>query len=277
MKICFTTLGCPDWTIEQVCKKAEQWNADGVELRAKLPDLHVSTETPKARVKEIRRMFEDSGVAIVGITGYTHFADSSVSVRRENEDQLVRNLELCAELGADYVRSFIGYPDIEESDDVYRYIGESLRRACLRASDISAMALIETHDFASSGQSTRRMLDYAGSDVKNLGAIWDISHPPKKGEAPEKTWELIGHAVRSVHIKDEYAERLPNGEIHQCFPGLGVLPLRRVLEILHNAQYNGYYVVEWERAFNMNLAPLEDAFFAFRDYLLEARKSFSEG
>ncbi len=274
MKICFTTLGCPDWTIEQVCQKAEQWKAYGVELRAKTPDLHVSTDTPEPRVRQIRRMFEDSGVIIAGITGYTRFIDSSAAVRRENEEQLIRNLELAAELGAGYVRTFIGHPDIGDHDEVYRYIGDSLRDACERASGIPAKALIETHDFASTGRSTRRILDCAGP-LKNLGVIWDISHPPKGGESPDDTWTAIGSAVHSVHIKDEYKERLPNGEIHQCFPGEGVLPLKRCLEVLRRGSYDSYYVIEWERAFNMNLAPLEDAFRAFRDYLLAFEASAS--
>ena len=263
MKICFTTLGCPDWTIEEVCTKAVSLNAYGVELRAKSPDLHINTETPKERVNQIKRMFNDAGVRIIGITGYTQFANPDQKVRASNEEQLIKNLELCQDLEADYVRTFIGLPPQPyNADDVYAYIGDSLRNVSEKASGINASALIETHDFASSGKSTRRILNAAGN-CHNLGAIWDISHPPKAGESPDETWQQIGEYVRSVHIKDEYAERLPNGEIHQCFPGLGVLPLKKCLDILTHANFDGYYVIEWERAFNMNLAPLEDAFLVF--------------
>lgn len=268
MKICFTTLGCPDWSIEKVCEKAVSLRAYGVELRAKAPELHINTETPINRVKQIKRMFDEAGIHIVGITGYTQFADPNKDVRIANEEQLLKNLELCQVLGADYVRTFIGFPpDPYNPVDVYSYIGESLRKTCEKAAGINASVLVETHDFASSGRSTRQILDSAGNP-KNLGAIWDISHPPKAGESPEETWLQIGKYVQTVHIKDEYAERLPNGEIHQCFPGLGVLPLNQCLYTLSKSNFDGYYVVEWERAFNMNLAPLEDAFIAFRDYIL---------
>lgn len=259
MKICFTSLGCPDWTVEEVARRAAQMGAYGVELRAKAPDLHVSADTPASRVREIRRLFADAGVRIVGITGYTTFAGADPATRHANEAQLVRNLALCAELGADYVRTFIGESEDAEGE-VCRRAGESLRRAVETAAGIPAAALIETHDFAATGRVARRILDCAACPPERLGAIWDISHPPKGGEAPEETFRHLGPFVQAVHVKDECEQRLENGEIQQCFPGLGIMPLRRCLEVLRAGGYGGYYVVEWERAFNMNLAPLPEAF-----------------
>lgn len=276
MKICFTSLGCPDWTVEEVAQKAATMHAYGVELRAKTPQLHINTETSIARVREIRRMFEDQGVKIIAITGYTQFSSPSAHDRRENEEQLERNVELCATLGADYVRTFIGMPPLGiPMEEICRYAGESLRRVSENCREIPSQILIETHDFASTGKVMRRILDCVGDGCDNIGAIWDISHPPKHQELPQQTWNEIGDRIRSVHIKDEYETRLPNGEIHQCFPGLGILPLKKCLQTLKSAKYNGYYVVEWERAFNMNLEPLEDAFYAFRNYLMDYYDSTS--
>jgi len=33
MKLSFTTLGCPDWSLEQIAKNARAFGFDGVELR----------------------------------------------------------------------------------------------------------------------------------------------------------------------------------------------------------------------------------------------------
>ncbi len=268
VKIAFTSLGCPDWTVEQVASRAAEMGALGVELRAKALETHICTDTPRERVCQVKQLFSQSGVQIIGITGYTQFAMESRDERKRNEEQLVANMRLCRELGGSYVRTFIGHPsEAYGKDEVIQWIGESLANVSEMAKDIPVSALIETHDYASAGKDARSMLDAMPINHGNIGAIWDISHPPKMGEAPEVTWEAIGPYVKSVHIKDEYEERLPNGEIHQCYPGQGILPLRRVLEILRDNDYDGWYVVEWERAFNMNLAPLPEAFAAYKSYL----------
>lgn len=270
MKIAFTSLGCPDWTVEEVAIRAKQMGADGIELRAKALETHICTDTAPERVKEVRALFEEQGIPIIGITGYTQFFMKDEEERRANERQLVENMKLCQALGGKYVRTFIGYPDKDDDlDRVFAGISESLSRVSEMAKDIPVKALVETHDFASAGRSTQRMLEGMSINHGNVGAIWDISHPPKAGESPEETWEAIGKYVCSVHIKDEYQDRLPNGEIEQCYPEEGILPLRRVLEILDEQGYDGWYVVEWERAFNMNLAPLEEAFAVYRKYLLD--------
>lgn len=270
MKLGFTTLGCPDWTVEEVVDNACKLNCNVIELRAKAPEMHISTDTTTERIKEVKQLFDSKGITICGITGYTKFNFADQKTRKENSKQLIKNVHLAHALGASYVRTFIGYPDDNTTEsEAIRRIAEAIAEAAITVSNIPVNILIETHDYASSGRITSEIIKHAGTENHNIGAIWDISHPPKMGESPAETWGYIGEFVKSVHLKDEYEKRLPNGEIHQCFPGKGILPLKEVLKLLKEKKYDGWYVIEWERAFNMQLEPLPDAFIAFRKYILQ--------
>ena len=62
MKLSFATLGCPNWTLEQIAANAQTMGYDGVELRG-VAGEHIGADEPPAERVRIRRLFEAHGVA----------------------------------------------------------------------------------------------------------------------------------------------------------------------------------------------------------------------
>jgi sugar phosphate isomerase/epimerase len=65
MKLAFTTLGCPEWTLRQIVENAAELRYDGVDFRGLLEDMDVS-QRPEftTGLSETKQMFADHGVAI---------------------------------------------------------------------------------------------------------------------------------------------------------------------------------------------------------------------
>src|SRR5437870_11930108 len=45
MKLCFSTLGCPTWTLRQILDAAKLYNLDGIDFRGLGPEIDI-TKTP---------------------------------------------------------------------------------------------------------------------------------------------------------------------------------------------------------------------------------------
>ena len=52
MKLSFTTLGCPAWTVEQIATNAAQMGYDGVDFRGVLDQIEATPTTMQVRGKD---------------------------------------------------------------------------------------------------------------------------------------------------------------------------------------------------------------------------------
>ena len=99
------------------------------------------------------------------------------------------------------------------------------------------------------------------------GALWDLHHPFRQGEAPEQTWAAMGPYVRQTHVKDS----VPGGTY--CLLGDGDIPINPMLALLVQGGYDGWINLEWEKRWVPGLADPEVAFPQYaqtlRQYLAE--------
>lgn len=246
MKLCFSTLGCPDWTLEQVAQMAPAIGFDGVELRIG-ENKHVNTSFDSSKRKMIRKLFTDYGLDIVCLSGYTHFSGSNASALEESGEILLSNAALAADLNAPYVRSFLGDGGLftDRGEEVLRVYSE-------RAAELGVTVLLEIHDALKTGRQAAAILSAINS--KGLGILWDIHHSVMGGEAPEETWNQLGGNIRHVHMKDASANMTP------CHIGEGVLPVAGVTRMLEEKGYTGYLSYEWEKMWMPELDGPEKAF-----------------
>ena len=79
--------------------------------------------------------------------------------------------------------------------------------------------------------------------------IWDLIHPLEYGEPPEKTLKQLGSSIAHVHVKDGKRSEDPD-RIDWIYTklGEGELPLKRMIGLLEESGYRGYYSLEWENA-----------------------------
>jgi sugar phosphate isomerase/epimerase len=260
-KIAFATLGCPNWDLPTIAARAAEYGYDGVELRG-VAGQHVSPELTLPERAEVRRLFGDHGVEIAAIMAYTRFAGAVVrEEQRRQEETLVRFVELAADLGAPVVRTFGGnLPEGGDWASAVSRVAESLNNCAVAAEDHGVAIALETHDAFSLGAGVADVLAVVPSP--SVGALWDLLHPFRHGEAPEETAALLRGRMKHVHAKDGRPRSASSGpEDWALVPlGQGTVPMRRMFELLLDDGYTGYISLEWEKQWHPELAEPEEAF-----------------
>src|SRR5215469_11259210 len=108
MKISFSTLGCPDWSLPQAIDLAMRDGYDGLELRFlegedsfwKLPAFQGTG------LKHTRRLISESGLAITCLDTACRFDSPDSLERKKWLAEGERMAELAARLGAPAIRVF---------------------------------------------------------------------------------------------------------------------------------------------------------------------------
>jgi len=259
MKLAFSTLGCPDWDISHVAKKAAEYGFDGVELRIK-GDRHVDPEMSAAERRNVREMFAERGIKISALAGYTVFDGDDVAALEINGEALLKNAGLASDLQSPYIRSFPGDRGITSRG------AEVLHRYCEKVKALGVTVLMETHDSMKTGRQAAKLLEDVNSD--GLAILWDIHHSIGYGEKPDETWEAAGAHIRHLHVKDADAAN------NACLMGEGVLPVLEIVKLLKMKNFDGFLSFEWEKTWLPNLPEPEIALPGYVEYM---RKCFARG
>ncbi len=98
MKLSFTTLGCPEWTLEQIATNGKAYGYDGIELRTHKDGNHFSPDASLDEAKRVGQLFRDHGVPVASIMGYCTFAYADQAEVAKNQE-LMRKLLAIAEVG----------------------------------------------------------------------------------------------------------------------------------------------------------------------------------
>jgi fatty-acyl-CoA synthase len=260
LKLAFSTLGCPGWSLEKAASEAVRIGYDGLELRL-LDGEVVEADLAPAQRERVGAILRESGLGLSSV-------DSSIRLLadREADDieaEIRKFLALAKGWSAPMIRVFGGDPAAGSSLD------EGLDRAAAILNHVAPAAegqgvkiAIETHDAFSSAAAVAPILERVPS--AGVGVIWDIFHTHRMGEAPALVWDLIGPRVVSVHVKD--ARREPD-RWQLVMLGEGEVPVREGLAVLNSAGYSGWLVQEWEKKWHPEIEEPEVALPHDRDVL----------
>jgi len=254
--ITFSTLACPAWSLETVITRAAEFGYDGVEWRGGSQG-HVQPTMPASQRALLQQMSSDHGLAVLAVTAYTSFVSSMLEELRANIDEACQYVDLAAELGAKYVRVFLGELPAETKLDaaLYESISDSLFTISDYAASLGVTIAIEPHDnFARS--STIFPLFNSISFHPNTQVIWDIGNTFAAGETPSESFEPLKDHLAYVQVKDGKG-RAPNWQL--CSLGEGDIPLAEAFELLLTNGYQGAVSVEWEYTWHPELDPPEIA------------------
>ncbi|MBV9852803.1 MAG: sugar phosphate isomerase/epimerase [Armatimonadetes bacterium] len=263
MKLGVSTLGCPDWTLEQILSRCKAYGYDGIEWRGLGPDLDLTQSpafaTPKA-IARTRRAIADAGLESCGIDTSVRLADEDDAAWQENLELAQRTIELADELGAPHVRVFGGDGQAARVVEALRLLSDF---TTLASGDV--LIVLETHDAFSTGAQVGDVMRRV--EHPRVRALWDLHHPYRHGETPEQTWQAIGPYVQQTHVKDS----VPGGTY--CLLGEGDIPIKEMLGLLVRGGYRRWVNLEWEKRWIPALADPEVAFPQYartlRQYLAE--------
>ena len=144
MKISFTTLGCPEWSLDDICAKGGDY--DGVDFRG-LQDTMDITQLPAftTGVAATRRKLQDAGLEVSGVS-------SSIRVcvpekLEDNIEEARRSIPVANDLGCGAIRVFGNGDSNAHSKEQLADIGRETMEQILALDGAGALKwLFETHD-----------------------------------------------------------------------------------------------------------------------------------
>ena len=266
MKLSFATLGCPEWTLEQIAENAAGMGFDGVELRGVAGEHIGPDETPEERAR-IRDLFAAKGVEIACIMGYSKFTWEDRAQLAGDVEVARKFVGVAADLGCPVLRIFGGmWGEADREAALARVVG-GLKQVAPVAEEAGVKLAIETHDDWCKGENLAAVMDGVGSPA--LGVCWDIANAFTV-EPLEETYASIAGRIYHVHFKDVGLE----GDKHVAkLLGEGDVDLAGGLQILKRDGYDAYLSFEWEKKWQPELQEPE---VAFPHYASEASRLMAE-
>jgi len=254
----FSTLGCPELSLPQICQLLREFNLPGLELRCvdgrmDLPRWAAEKGWTRRRATMLLAKHQIQFCV----------AGSSFKLVGNDEKSRTELLDFCwwaESWGVRYVRAFGGgtwgqplsEADYSQASETVEWWQWEKRRRHWRLE-----LLLETHDAFSASVPCRHLLTRLREPI---GLIWDSHHTWRLGgETPRETWGQLFPWIKHVHIKDSIAKPSTRHPYTYVLPGDGEVPLAEVVEVLHVHQFTGMVSLEWERQWHPYLPPLREA------------------
>ena len=179
-KLAFSTLACPDWSLERAIEEARRWGYEGLELRL-IDGQLIEPDLSSSDRESIGRVLRASDLGLVAADSSIRLVTDKLDV--EVETELVSFLELAAGWSAPLVRVFGGNPpDGISNEDVVAKAVRILEQTALVADRLGVKIGLETHDAFSAASTVARVMDRVPSP--EVGVIWDVLHTHRMGETP---------------------------------------------------------------------------------------------
>ncbi|MBP1646787.1 MAG: sugar phosphate isomerase/epimerase [Bacteroidetes bacterium] len=267
MKLAFSTLGCPRWTLDKIIRSAGSYGFQGVEVRGLQDDLDITrrAEFTTGATPTLRQL-RDNDVEIACFSSSVMLSNSDTGSSEKSLDELTRYAELCVAFETPYIRIFGGsIGSVPRQSALETAITELSKMADI-ARDAGIAILVETHDDWMRADHMKSLMTAVSSDA--IGLLWDVNHPFMfLGEAPATTWRETGAWVRHTHWKDSKRNPRAKHGFEPVLMGDGDLPHQEIYEVLKGGSYSGYLSLEWEKRWHPEIPEPEVAFPQYVEYM----------
>ena len=254
MKIAYSTVACPDWSLEEAFNNGAEYGFAGLEI-AFINGQWVTPRLLKENQRRIRDLSESSGCRAFAIAPHLVLGECGITGRTKALSEAQSFVELAGEAGADFVRVFGGAPHSSPTEaGIFEVISEDLARLQDVGARIGVKIALETYGQFSDSHRLARLLEMI--DSPGVVALWDLLHPTRMGLPVPVVWQHLVGRLGYLHVKD--ALRDEDGEWKHVRLGEGDVPVREALRALAMRGFDGYAVVEWEKANHQHLAEPED-------------------
>lgn len=252
--LAFSTLACPEWSPQEVVRRAAAMGFDAVEWRGG-PSGHLNAGSSPPLIADLRRLMRDHGIRPLALTTYGSLVAEGPSDRIREAVALRAELDIAADIGADFIRVFVGIPDRSTPKAELRHRAvDALRAAAEHAAEVGVDIAVEPHDLHGRGSDIRPILE--GVAHPRVGVIWEVAGAWTAGEDPADVLSFLGPWVRYVQLRDA---RLESATWRSCRFGDGEVPLARALSGYQARGMVAPLSIEWVRAWEPELDPAEVA------------------
>ena len=266
MKLAFSTLGCPDWSWEEILATAKDMGFDAVEIRGIAKEIYapaIPVFAPE-RIPDVKKKLERMRLRLSCLTSACYLFDKDNIEKTLAEGK--EYISLAAALGIPFVR-VLGDRNPEPGGDIDdAFVADALKQLCAFARDTDVTVLIETNGVFAESARLLRLVE-AVNDPK-LGVLWDVHHPFRFfGETPEQTYGLLKEHIRYLHVKDSIMTE--EGKLKYRMMGYGDLPVPEAIKLLKADGFSGYVTLEWVKRW---YSELEEPGVVFLQYISYMRR-----
>ncbi len=249
----FSTLGCPEYSLEQVFELAQRHRLDAVEIRALSNTIDVPAVLAAAYGTPLKlaERLKSAPVPIVSLDTSLRLAENQEADRAAFL-QFVPWAEAC---DVPWLRVFDGGKNADAA--THRAMADTVAwwREQRRQHGWKTDIMVETHDALFTAASIRQFLALA----PGTAILWDSQHTWRNGgEQPVATWEAIKPHVVHIHVKDSVSKPSGKHPYSYVLPGEGEFAMSSLRAAL-STEFTGCVSLEWEKLWHPSLAPLDDA------------------
>ena len=254
MKIAYSTVACPDWSLEDAFNRGAEYGYVGLEV-AYLEGQWVTPRLLKENQRRIRELSESSGCRAFAIAPHLVLGVGGAPGRAKALSEAQTLVELAGDVGACFVRLFGGASDSCATEEgLIRVLSEDLALLDEVAAGTGVSIALETYGPFSDPEQLAKVLQ--ATDSPRVVALWDLLHPTRIGQPVPIVWQHLVGRLGYLHVKD--ARRDEDGNWRHARLGKGDVPVREALRALAMRGFDGFAVVEWEKANHGHLAEPED-------------------
>lgn len=267
MKLAFSTLGCPDWTFNEMLSTAKDLEFNAIEIRGIEKEVFAPYAKPFLKenidksIESIKNInMEVSLLATGACIGIISQAEAAIGEAKVYTD-------LAAKLSTKYIRIMITTnPQPEEAD--FDHAVKTYQIICDYAQTKGISPLIETNGILADSLNMKKFIE--ATNRSNSGVLWDVHHPYRfYNETVEKTFSNIGKYIKYVHVKDSVME---NGFPKYKMMGLGDVPVLQALKLLNDNKYDSFISLEWVKRW---CPELEEAGIVFSHFINYIHQNFN--
>ncbi len=265
IKLAFSTLGCPEWSFQDILSTAKDVGFDGIEIRGIGKELYAPAiqQFQPAEREKTKEKLRSLQLVFSCLTSACYLFD------RQNEAELQKQgreyIDLAGSLSVPYIR-VLGdrdpYPAPGGIED--EYVLSMLRELAGYAKEKQVTLLVETNGVYADSRRLLRLIESV--QMPSVGVLWDIHHPYRYfGETPQQTYDILWQWIRYVHVKDSV--RNSDGSVRYKMMGYGDVPNQAAIRLLLERGYDGFVSLEWVKRWYSDLEAPGVVFLHFINYM----------
>lgn len=254
IKLAFSTVACPDWTLEEVAQRAGDMGYQGVELRTLGPGaVQLASDPALTEPGKAASIFKAFGVEPMCLSTSISLHHRVGSDQRAAQIAATRAIELAAAIGCPALRVFAYDVDPGQSRQrAMQLIAEQARPLVDKAADRGVQLLFENAGSFTRAKEWWWLFNLV--DHPMLGLVWNVANAAAAGESVAVSLPMLNSRIRIVKAKD-----LVVGEGSGfCQLGDGTVGIDRMVKRLLGLGFDGWISVEWDKAWLPALAPAEE-------------------
>lgn len=260
MKLCFSTLACPDWDFLKIVSTAKELGYSAVEISGLQGELYAPAiwGNDPEKIMATRRYLRSIRLPVACLSSHCYLHEGQSYLEEAKE-----HIDLAHKMKVPFVR-LLGDRNPEPGERVDTELAKGLLKTLDEyAAGSGVTPLLETNGIYANSLLIRNLFTECG--LKNCGVLWDIQHPYLYyREDPAYTVSNLRDYIRFVHVKDSVVE---GNQVVYKPPGEGKLPIRACIKALKEIDYKGYFSLEWVKRWHPELAEPREILIQYKEYM----------